>query len=67
MKYYRAKDEFYDYITGKTAIKNELLTEKERFSRFKHLSAACFEIVEHPKNKTYKIFGIRFPFHVEDI
>ena len=62
MKYYRAIGEFHDYFNGWTTVENELLTEKERNTKFRYLSDLCFKIVEHPKNRTYKSFGCRFAF-----
>lgn len=60
MKYYRAREEKHDYFTGWTVIKNELVTEKERNTKFRYIADFNFEEVEIPKNKTFKTFGIRF-------
>ena len=61
MKYYRVtKDNVHDYFTGYTTIKNELLTEKERNTKFRYLKDDCFEIVEISRKKTYWFFGARF-------
>ena len=63
MLYYRVKPEFdckHDYFTGYTTIKNELLTERERNSKFRYLSDDVFEIVEISKKKIYWMFGARF-------
>ena len=61
MKYYRVrKSDIYDPETGYTTIKNELLTEKERFKRFRGLSPLCFEIVDIKRGNIYTCFGARF-------
>lgn len=62
MKYYRAKGEFYDYSTGWATIETELLTEKERNTRFKHLPDYCFSVEQIKKTDTYKSFGARFAY-----
>ena len=61
MKFYRAiEDGKHDYFTGHTTIKNELLTEKERHTKFRYLSDSIFEPVEVSKRKTFWCFGARF-------
>ena len=60
MKYYKARHEAHDYFTGWTLIENELVTEKEKNTKFRYISDFNFEEVEIPKNKTYKSFGVRF-------
>ena len=62
MKYYRAITEKHDYFTGYTTVFNELLTEKERNSKFRYLKDSCFEIVNVSCKQTYKSFGSRFEF-----
>ena len=63
MRYYRVKPEYdgkHDYFTGYTTIKNELLTERERNSKFRYLTDDVFEIVEVSRKKIYWMFGARF-------
>lgn len=60
MLFYKAIAEKHDYFTGWTTIKNELLTEKERNSKFRYLSDACFVPVEVSKKKTFWSFGARY-------
>ena len=60
MKFYKVLEEKHDYFTGNTAVKNELLTEKERNSKFRYISDCYFEIVEISKKKTFWNFGCRF-------
>lgn len=61
MKFYRVTiDGKHDYFTGYTTIKNELLTEKERNTKFRYLSDSIFEPVEISKRKTFWSFGARF-------
>lgn len=60
MKYYRAAAEKHDYFSGNTTIINELLTEKERNTKFRFLSDSVFEVVEVSKKKIYWSFGARF-------
>lgn len=60
MKYYRVRKESHDYFTGWTAIKNELITRKERETRFRYLMNDVFEEVEISRKKTYMSFGVRF-------
>ena len=61
MKYYRVvKGNKHDYFTGYTTVIDELLTERERNTRFRYLSDDVFEIVSISKYKTYKLFGARF-------
>ena len=60
MKYYKVNAERHDYFTGWTTVCGELLTEKERFRRFPHLSDLIFTVVEVPKSKTVFIFGARY-------
>ena len=60
MRFYRVRKEAYDYFTGHTAIENELVTQKEKDTKFRHLSDSVFEEVEVSKKKTYWFFGARF-------
>ena len=60
MKYYRALAEKYDYFTGWTTIKNELITQRERDTKFRYLSDDVFEVVEISRKKTFFSFGARF-------
>lgn len=60
MKFYRATREVHDYFTGYTTIKNELVTQREKDTKFMYLSDSVFEEVEVSKKKTYWFFGARF-------
>lgn len=61
MKYYMVvRDGVHDYFTGYTTIKNELLTSRERNSKFRYLKDDIFEVVEVSKKKTVWAFGARF-------
>lgn len=60
MLFYRVRREAYDYFTGNTAIKNELLTQKERDSKFRYLKDDVFQEVQISKKKTFWSFGCRF-------
>lgn len=60
MKYYRALAEKHDYFTGWTTVKNELITQRERDTRFRYLSDDVFEVVEISRKKTFFSFGARF-------
>ena len=60
MLFYRATKEAHDYFTGNTTIKNELVTQKERDTKFRYLSDSVFEKVEISKKKTFWSFGARF-------
>lgn len=60
MTYYKALAEKHDYFTGYTTVKNELITEKERNTRFRYLSDSVFQKVEVSKKKTFFMFGCRF-------
>lgn len=61
MKYYRPRKEVHDYFTGYTTIEGELLTEKERNTKFRYLQDTVFEVVEVSRKRTYWMFGARFP------
>ena len=60
MKFYKAKIEAHDYFTGYTTCIGELVTERERHSKFRYLTDDVFSIVEVSKKKTYWMFGARF-------
>lgn len=61
MKFYKVVvGDKHDYFTGYTTIKNELLTEKERNTKFRYLYDDVFTIVDVSKKKTYWMFGARF-------
>ena len=59
MIYYRAKTESHDYFTGYTTISGELLTVKERNTKFRYLHDCLFDKVEISKRDTYISFGVR--------
>ena len=60
MKYYMALEEKHDYFTGNTMVKNELLTEKERNTKFRYIMDDYFKVVNVSKRKTFRNFGCRF-------
>lgn len=61
MKFYKVRiPDKYDYLTGYTTIQNELLTERERNSKFRYLMDECFQVVYISKKNTYWSFGARF-------
>ena len=61
MKFYKVVvGDKYDYFTGYTTIKNELLTERERNTKFRYLRDDVFQEVEVSKKKTFWSFGARF-------
>ena len=60
MKYYRVTKEAYDYFNKNMTVKNELLTPRERNTKFRYLKDDCFEEVEVSKKNTYINFGVRF-------
>lgn len=59
MKYYRAKGEFHDYYTGYTTVPGELVTERERNTKFRYIADRAFERVICSRRDTYIIFGCR--------
>lgn len=65
MLYYRAKVEKHDYFTGYTTAIGELLTEKERNSKFRYLSDDVFEAVNVSRKRTFWSFGCRFEMRCE--
>ncbi len=60
MKYYKAIAEKHDYFTGYTTSYGELITEKERNTKFRYLQNDCFQTVEVSKRNTVFIFGCRY-------
>lgn len=60
MKFYKATMEAHDYFTGNTTIKDELVTQRERDTKFRYLSDSVFEEVDVSKKKTFWNFGARF-------
>lgn len=60
MKYFKALEEKHDYFTGNTLVKDELLTERERNTKFRYIMDEYFQVVEISKRKTYFNFGCRF-------
>ena len=60
MIFYRVTRDAYDYFTGNAAIKNELVTQRERDTKFRYLKDSVFEKVEVSKKKTFWNFGARF-------
>jgi len=65
MLFYKAKKECCDYFTGNTLIENELLTARERNTKFRYIPDSYFDIVEVSKKGTYISFGVRFENHWE--
>ena len=62
MLFYKATKEAHDYFTGNTTIKNELLTQAERNTKFRYLKDSVFEVVNISKKKTFWNFGARFEY-----
>lgn len=60
MKFYKVIKEKHDYFTGYTTIINELVTERERNTKFRYLNDDCFKTVNVSKKGTYWFFGARF-------
>lgn len=60
MLYYRVRRDAYDYFNKNAAVKNELVTQKERDSKFRYLKDDVFEPVQISKKKTFWNFGCRF-------
>lgn len=60
MRYYKAITEKHDYFTGYTTVYGELITEKERNTKFRYLMDDCFQPVEVSKKNTVWIFGCRY-------
>ena len=62
MRFYRVRKEAYDYFTGHTAIENELVTQKEKDTKFRHLSDSVFEEVEVSKKNLLNFYQSIHPF-----
>lgn len=61
MKFYKViKGDVYDYLTGYATVKDELVTQKERYTKFGYLPDSVFEEVNVSKKKTFWNFGARF-------
>jgi len=60
MKFYKAVAEKHDYFTGYTTIVGELVTQRERDTKFRYLGDGVFTEVNVSKKKTVWIFGARF-------
>lgn len=60
MKYYKAKQDAYDYFNKFNLVKGELLTERERNILARYISDDKFEIVYIKKTNTFTNFGCRF-------
>lgn len=60
MLYYKVIKEKYDYFNKNMTVMNELLTLRERNTKFRYLKDDCFEEVEISKKNTYINFGVRF-------
>ena len=50
MKYFRVIKEKYDYFNKNTTVMNELLTPRERNTKFRYLSDNNFSVVEVSKS-----------------
>ena len=62
MTYYRSKGEYHDYFTGNTAIPGELITKRERNTKYRYLCDNCFELVNVSRKDVYMQFGVRKAF-----
>lgn len=60
MKFYKAVAEKYDYFTGYTTVVGELVTQRERDTKFRYLADDVFTVVNVSKKKTFWMFGARF-------
>ena len=63
MKYYMSNGEYYDYFTGNTVLPGELITKRERNSKFRYLCDNCFTLVKVNKKDTYFSFGARYAYY----
>lgn len=61
MLYFRSNNDYYDYFTGYSIVKGELLTERERCTKARTLSDECFDTVKISTKNTFKNFDVRFP------
>lgn len=57
--YYRATGDYHDYFTGWSTVEGELVSPRERATKFRYLKDTCFEPVEVCKNKTFINFCVR--------
>lgn len=62
MKFYKAVAEKHDYFTGYTTVVGELVTQRERDTKFRYLTDDVFTVVEVSKKKTFWSFGARFEY-----
>lgn len=60
MKFYKAIAEKHDYFTGYTTVVGELVTQRERDTKFRYLADDVFTVVNVSKKKTFWMFGARF-------
>ena len=60
MKFYKAVAEKHDYFTGYTTIVGELVTQRERDTKFRYLADDVFTVVNVSKKRTFWSFGARF-------
>lgn len=67
MTYYKPKYEQFDRFTGWTTTPGELLTEKERFRRFRYLPDSVFRKVKISEKQTYKFQGVRFAYQFTEL
>ena len=59
MLYFKALDDKYDYFTGHALVKNELVTPRERNTKYRYISDCYFRPVEVSRKKTFFNFGVR--------
>lgn len=60
MKFYKAIVEKHDYFTGYTTVVGELVTQRERDTKFRYLADDVFTVVNVSKKRTFWSFGARF-------
>ena len=61
MVFYKVvKGDKHDYFTGYTTVLGELVTPRERNTKFRYLTDDVFEKVNVSKKKTVWIFGARY-------
>lgn len=60
MTFLKVKRQATDHFTGWTTIPGELVTERERNTKFRYLMDDVFEPVEVSRKKTFWSFGCRF-------
>lgn len=61
MKFYKVvQGDKHDYFTGYTTILNELVTQRERDTKFRYLADDVFAVVDVSKKNTFWMFGARF-------